>query len=146
MNDEIKEILNQLEIVSIKHTIEVCEDGSKIETMPASVVDELRLNNYSAKLLLDYITNLQEENEKAMRTMTLQNAILEERNDTIDYYKTIVNKAIEYLTSYESISTIQGLDNIEKNKQLDENTMNIMTSRYLDVHHNLLNILKGSDE
>ena len=73
MKDEIKEIINQLEIVARKHTIEVCEDGSKIETMPASVVDELRLNNYSSKILLDYITNLQEKlkvsqtNEKTYR-------------------------------------------------------------------------------
>lgn len=65
MKDEIKEILNQLEIIARKHTIEVCEDGSKIESMPASVVDELRLNNYSSKLLLDYITNLQEKYEEA---------------------------------------------------------------------------------
>ncbi len=64
MKDEIKEILNQLEIVARKHTIELCEDCSKIETMSASVVDELRLNNYSSKLLLDYITNLQEEKDK----------------------------------------------------------------------------------
>lgn len=60
MKDEIKEIINQLEIVARKHTIEVCEGGSKIETMPASIVDELRLNNYSSKLLLDYITSLQD--------------------------------------------------------------------------------------
>ena len=59
MNDDIKEILDKLEIVARKHTIEVCDDGSKIETMPASIVEELRLNNWSAKLLLDYITNLQ---------------------------------------------------------------------------------------
>ena len=62
MTEEIKEILNQLEIVARKHTIEVLETGN-IETMPASVVDELRLNNYSAKILLNYITNLQKENE-----------------------------------------------------------------------------------
>ena len=59
-----KEILDKLEIVARKHTIEVFEDGGKIETMSASVVDELRLNNYSAKLLLDYITNLQENYER----------------------------------------------------------------------------------
>lgn len=69
MNDEIKEILNQLEIVARKHTIEVCEDSSKIETMSASVVDELRLNNYSSKLLLDYITNLQQNNERAFELL-----------------------------------------------------------------------------
>ena len=65
MSDEIKQIINRLEIVARKHTIKVCEDGSKIETMPASVIDELRLNNYSSKLLLDYITNLQQKYEKA---------------------------------------------------------------------------------
>lgn len=63
MKDEIKEILDRLEIVARKHTIEICDDGN-IETLPASIVDELRLNNYSSKLLLDYITNLQEENER----------------------------------------------------------------------------------
>ena len=79
MNNDIKEILHQLETVGRKHTIEICEDGSKIETMPASVVDELRLNNYSAKLLLDYITNLEEEikrQEKAQVILDNQNAEL----------------------------------------------------------------------
>lgn len=76
MKDEIKEILFQLEIVARKHTVELCEDGSKIETMPASVVDELRLNNYSSKLLLNYITNLQEENER-LKTMIRASNIME---------------------------------------------------------------------
>lgn len=66
LKDEIKEILARLEIVARKHTIRVCDDGSKMETMPASVVDELRLNNFSAKLLLDYITNLQKENKELL--------------------------------------------------------------------------------
>lgn len=63
MSEEAKEILFQLEIVARKHTIKVTDTGN-IETMPASVVDELRLNNYSAKILLNYITNLQKENEQ----------------------------------------------------------------------------------
>ena len=58
----------------------------------------------------------------------------------------INNEAREYLTSYEAISTIQGLDNIEKNKQLDENTINEMTNRYLKVHHKLLSILDKMNE
>ena len=53
-----------------------------------------------------------------------------------------IDKAIEYITSYESISTIQGIDNIEENKKLDENTINKMTNRYLIVHHKLLDILE----
>lgn len=58
----------------------------------------------------------------------------------------INNEAREYLTSYEAISTIQGLDNIEKNKQLDEKTINEMTNRYLKVHDKLLSILDKMNE
>ena len=58
----------------------------------------------------------------------------------------INEEAREYLTSYEAISTIQGLDNIENNKQLDEKTMNEMTNRYLKVHDKLLSILDKINE
>ena len=86
MKDEIKEIINQLEIVARKHTIEVYEDGSKIETMPASVVDELRLNNYSSKILLDYITNLQEEihkKEAMYDSLAVDYRLSQEENDIL---------------------------------------------------------------
>ncbi len=82
MSDEIKEIINQLDIVAGKHTIEVCEDGSKIETMPASAIDELRLNNYSSKLLLDYITNLQTI-EREYSSLLSENAELQQENDRL---------------------------------------------------------------
>lgn len=54
------DILNQLRIIAREHTIKIVE-GHMEETMPASVVNELRLNNFSAKILLDYITNLQNQ-------------------------------------------------------------------------------------
>ena len=70
-------------------------------------------------------------------------------NDIVCAYDSVLSaneKAIEYITSYEAISTIQGLDKIEQNKTLDERTMNVMVERYLQVHYNLLNILQnGSD-
>lgn len=56
--------------------------------------------------------------------------------------KEVIDKAVEYITSYESISTIQGLAYIEDNKQFDEKTMTEMTNRYLKVHDKLLDILK----
>ena len=62
--------------------------------------------------------------------------------EVIDNLQSKIDKAIEYITSYDSISTIQGLDDIEKNKELDEKTINIMVGRYLKVHHKLLNILE----
>lgn len=65
----------------------------------------------------------------------------------IEQLENIRKEAIGYVTSYESISTIQNLDDIEKNKNLDEKTMNEMINRYLKVHDILLNILnKGSDK
>lgn len=59
--------------------------------------------------------------------------------------KEINQKAIEYITSYESISTIQGLTCIEANKQFDEKTMTEMTNRYLLVHDKLLGILEDKE-
>jgi hypothetical protein len=56
-------------------------------------------------------------------------------------YKDKEEKIREYVTSYESISTIQGLNDITKNKSLDENTMIEMTNRYLEVHDKILQIL-----
>ena len=59
----------------------------------------------------------------------------------------VIDKAIEYLTSYSSIHTIQfgtendSLNDIELNKTLDEKTLNKMTNRYLKVHDKLLEIL-----
>lgn len=98
MKDEIKEIINQLEIVARKHTIEVCEDGSKIETMPASVVDELRLSSFSAELLLDYITNLQkieQEHKNCTRKHWQQKCAEHYANETI--YKSRCEEAIKDL-------------------------------------------------
>ena len=57
-----------------------------------------------------------------------------------------IEKIKEYITSYESISLIQGLDDIDKNKNLDTITITEMTNRYLKVHDNILSIIDGSDE
>ena len=65
--------------------------------------------------------------------------------------KEVIDKLIEYLTSYSSIHTIQfGTDNdslndIELNKTLDEKTLNEMTNRYLLVHDKLLEILEAKE-
>ena len=56
-----------------------------------------------------------------------------------------LKKIEEYLTSYESISTIQGLNDTKENKNLDKNTMVEMTNRYLKVHDKILSIIKGDD-
>ena len=67
---------------------------------------------------------------------------LEEENQQL---KDKLKKIEEYLTSYESISTIQGLNDTKENKNLDKNTMVEMTNRYLKVHDKILSIIKGDD-
>jgi hypothetical protein len=57
-----------------------------------------------------------------------------------------LKKIEEYLTSYESISTIQGFNDTKENKNLDKNTMVEMTNRYLKVHDKILSIIKGGKE
>lgn len=63
----------------------------------------------------------------------------------IKKYKEVIDKVIEYITSYESISTIQGLENADINKQFDEKTMTEMINRYLLVHDKLLQILEDKE-
>ena len=90
------------------------------------------------------------------------NLNVEELNEIVDYIndleqqckkqKEVIDKAIEYLTSYSSIHTIQfgtendSLNDIGLNKTFDEKTLNEMTNRYLKVHDKLLDILKESGE
>ena len=87
-----------------------------------------------AKEILDLITNLQQrveqlenENEYLKMSNPEQNMehfrIVNENKRKIDMLRkdnhqleNIRKEAIEYLTSYESISTIQGLNDIEKTK------------------------------
>lgn len=56
-----------------------------------------------------------------------------------------IDKAIEYITSHESIEEIQHTERIENNKDLDNKTMVEMTNRYLKVHDKLLSILRGEN-
>lgn len=58
----------------------------------------------------------------------------------------IINKIREYLTSYESISEIEGLNNVKENKKLDEKTMDEMIRRYMNVHDKMLEILYNKGE
>lgn len=82
--------------------------------------------------------------ELALQIMELssENLILEQQ---CKKQKEIIDKAVGYITSYESISTIQGLTHAEDNKQLDEKTMVEMTNRYLLVHDKLLQILEDKE-
>lgn len=84
-------------------------------------IKDIIMCSKDGELLLEYIEQLEQQCRKQ---------------------KEIIDKAIEYITSYESISIIQGLTDTKDNKQLDEKTMVEMTNRYLLVHDELLQILE----
>ena len=69
-NKEIEELLNELKDVAERHTIEIREYGV-IETIPSSISKELRLNSYSANLLLSYIEQLENNRDKAIEVIDL---------------------------------------------------------------------------
>ena len=72
---------------------------------------------------------------------------LEEANKEIERLNNIIKEVREYITSYESISIMQGLMKEYSNYDLDIKTMNEMIRRYMVVHDELLEILdKGSDK
>ena len=84
---------------------------------------------------------------KVRKSLQELSKVAMEQSSQLQAYKDKEDKLREYITSYESISTIQGLNNIDKNKDLDNTTMIEMTNRYLEVHDKLLQILnEGSDE
>lgn len=121
-------------------------------------------------LILDEATNIQtKEIEEHKNTIATQQQEIEKLKELCDKYEeehkttfeiwqkdikenehlrtalnskeSIIKEVREYITSYDSISTIQGLENIEANKGLDEKTLNEMVRRYMILHDKLLKIL-----
>ena len=97
MNNEIKEILDNLKYVSNQIEIYTHDGNIKSKDIPSSLSKEVRIYSYGAKVLLDYITNLQEENENLRSTnhqfATLNTSLRSDR----DNYKYRIDKAIEYI-------------------------------------------------
>jgi arginine deiminase len=86
LKDEIKEILDNLKYTAKKHTIQVLENGEKIEHCPQEIETELRLNTYSANILYDYITNLQhieQDHQKLNGELREENKKLQEENERL---------------------------------------------------------------
>ncbi len=122
MKDEIKEILEGIEVV-IKH------DGT------------LEFNAKELKILLDYIINLQEENERLKKQLEYINGgeylnqVKWERDfneQIINDYKSRIDKAKEYI-----------------NHEIFKRTIlvGVGTKKYTrNILDNVLNILNGGDE
>ena len=82
----------------------------------------------TTKKLTDGIEKLYEQEVKKLRNQLQQK-------------ENIIKEVREYITSYESIETIQQFDHNKNNKDLDYSTMDEMTRRYMMVHNRILEIL-----
>ena len=83
--------------------------------------------------------------DKNYELLLLERQVYTNENEQL---RAIIKEVREYITSYESISTIQGLNNLELlNDGLDYKTIEEMTNRYFKVHDKILEILdKVSDK
>ena len=121
MNNEIKEILNNIEYVADIFKVHI-KDGYKVaEEIPSNMAKELRLNNYSAKKLLDYITNLQQENERLKQDYINVRNYIKMRNVSAE----VEDKALLYNIE---------LENINKKKYLDYKSRCEKAIEYIDKH------------
>lgn len=83
MSEELKTILDKIETLAKQGTITIMNCDDYIKTHQYEKLEELRLNNYSAKLLLNYIQqkenimkSLKEYLIKIKETSTLQERIM----------------------------------------------------------------------
>jgi hypothetical protein len=67
---------------------------------------------------------------------------LKEQENKINKYKQVIDKIKEYLTSYESINTIQECETPENNIGLDEKTFVEMVNRHMKLHDKILELLE----
>ena len=121
MKDEIKEILDYLK------NDNYFTESSEYEVSPYDLYKSL--NSVQTDKLLDYITNLQEENKK------LKHKLEQMYNDTKDTYNEICAEQIDYKSRNEKA--------IEYINSTGYGTDFSMSAEEVD---NLLNILQGDDK
>ena len=128
--------------------------------MPIITEEELRYIDDNFEKIVDKAERVmvaKKEQITWQRLLSKQKKIikdLKERNDKLSsqyrdrdfrciYLEKRIDRAIEYLTSYEAIEKIQQCDHSKNNEDLDYTTIHEMTRRYLEVHDKLLHILEG---
>ena len=118
MKDEIKEILNGFkEILDNPTTTDECYDGRIIE-----IDRSYDLDLDEIKVLLDYITNLQEENERLEISLLAQEELSMNEYYKANNYKSRIDKAIEYIKEWQSFPHTNGSTHNEL-----KNLLNILT-------------------
>lgn len=92
---------------------------------------------------LKIFTNNIEESAREQIDLLLEQEVKKLRNQ-LQQKENIIKEVREYITSYESIETIQQFDHNKNNKDLDYSTIDEMTRRYMMVHDKILKIIDRS--
>lgn len=82
---------------------------------------------------------IKEQNKRIKIELVKENVYLK---DLLMQQKEVLDKIKEYITSYESINTIQECEMPENNIELDEKTFIEMVNRYMKVHDKILELLE----
>lgn len=77
MSEEIKEIIDELRKTADNTVFAICCSQEELDKIPRYTANFMSINDKKAKILLNYITNLQKENE-------LHNKILKDANDVLN--------------------------------------------------------------
>ena len=92
------------------------------------------------------IPMLEKELEQAYKDLNYYKNRNEKLNNQLQQKENIIKEVREYITSHESIETIQQFDHNKNNKDLDYSTIDEMTRRYMMVHDKILEILDKERE
>lgn len=132
MNDEIREILDKL------------KDNDWYDELDLTGDKWIELKQTETKQILDYITILQKENEELKKNQRYyKNGVFsleydkETLSDMVDDYKSRVEKAVEYITSYQKIRTVKVGD-----KHIVHCCLDLIGDEYIK----LLNILQNGGD
>ena len=87
MSEEIKEILDKLNKTADNPLFAICSSQKELDKIPKYTANFLSVNDRQAKLLLNYITNLQQK--------------VEEKDKEIDKLKNQVVKLNEQVSQYQ---------------------------------------------
>ena len=87
MGEEIKEILDKLNKTADNHLFVICSSQKELDEIPKYTANFLSVNDRQAKLLLNYITNLQQKVEQLENIRKEAIKYVQEKADyPISYY------------------------------------------------------------
>ena len=140
MNKKLKEILDNLKNTADTSFFAICGTKEEMENMPKSISKALHITDKHAKLLYDYITNLQQENER------LKYQLNQEKPNYLQIWQLEdrIYEASEFIK--EKISSTKGvIDDYMYHKEHNQHLIELLNED-IEMYKNELNILEGEDK